>query len=117
MQIDIDPYWQSFNCLNCIDFDNLTFSAITFEHDHWCGGTKERKESREILESKGYTRVISDVMDGAYSMEDWYINEKFITSDTWKKFISQNIDQGTIRNNLIEHLKQFDYDTVWWYTA
>ena len=56
-------------------------------------------------------------MDGAYSMEDWYINEKFITSDTWKKFISQNIDQGTIRNNLIEHLKQFDYDTVWWYTA
>ena len=117
LQIDIDPYWQSFNCLNRIDFDNLTFSAITFEHDHWCGGTKERKESREILESKGYTRVISDVMDGAYSMEDWYINEKFVTSDTWKKFINQNIDQGTIRNDLIEHLKQFDYETVWWYTA
>ena len=73
-------------------------------------------ESREILESKGYTRVISDVMDGAYSMEDWYVNEKFV-SKTWKEFENQSIDQGTIRNDLMNHLKQFDYQTVWWYTA
>jgi hypothetical protein len=116
LQIDIDPYWQSFKCLKAIDFDKFEFSVITFEHDYWCGGSKERMESREILESKGYTRVISDVMDGAYSMEDWYVNEKFV-SKTWKEFVNQSIDQGTIRNDLMNHLKEFDYQTVWWYTA
>ena len=115
LQIDIDPYWNTFKCLKNIDFDKYTFSVITYEHDLWCGGKDERLESRKILESKGYTRVVSDLMDGVLPYEDWYINEEYIPSDTWKQFVGENVSADRIRNDLINHLKHFEYQTGWWY--
>ena len=31
LQIDIDPYWQSFKCLKAIDFDKFEFSFVAFD--------------------------------------------------------------------------------------
>ena len=96
---------------------DITFSVITYEHDLWCGGKDERLESRKILESNGYTRVVSDLMDGPLPFEDWYVNEKYMKSDTWKQFVGENVSAERIRNDLMDHLrKQYDYEMAWWYT-
>ena len=60
------------------------------------GGENTRKESREILESLGYTRVIGDVTHRDDVFEDWYINEKHMPNDVWKQFIGQNINMNTM---------------------
>jgi hypothetical protein len=91
LQLDIDPPHNTFKVLNKIDFNKYSFSVITYEHDFSSGGKEERIKSRQILESYGYTRVISDVMHGDIIFEDWYVNEKYMPNDNWKEFIGENI--------------------------
>jgi hypothetical protein len=91
LQLDIDPPSNTFKVLKLIDFNKYSFSVITYEHDLSAGGVSERIESRNILESHGYTRVISDVMHGDVIFEDWYVNEKYMPNDNWKEFIGENI--------------------------
>jgi hypothetical protein len=90
--------------LEKINFDKYSFSVITYEHDFYAGGVKEREESRKILESYGYTRVVSDVMHNGLVFEDWYVNEKYMLTDSWKKFIGSNVNMDT--PNLSEVHKQ-----------
>ena len=104
LQLDIDPPSNTFKVLEKINFDKVSFSVITYEHDFYAGGIKEREESRKILESHGYTRVISDVMHNGLIFEDWYINEKYMLTDTWKKFIGSNVNMNTA--NLTDTYKQ-----------
>ena len=104
LQLDIDPPSNTFKVLEKINFDKVSFSVITYEHDFYAGGIKEREESRKILESHGYTRVISDVMHNELVFEDWYINEKYMLTDTWKKFIGSNVNMNTA--NLTDTYKQ-----------
>ena len=91
LQLDIDPPDNTFKALNCIDFNKYSFSVITYEHDFYNGGASERTESRTILESYGYTRVITDVQSDDLVFEDWYVNEKYMPNDNWKEFIGSNI--------------------------
>lgn len=99
LQLDIDPYFNTFKALNNIDFDKVSFSIVTYEHDAYRGGTKEREMSRKILESKGYTLVIGDVTNKKrgknLKFEDWYINEKYIQSESWKGFCGDGIVMNT----------------------
>ena len=115
LQVDVDPYWNTLKCLKNIDFDRYKFATITYEHDQWCGGDEARRESREILESHGYTRVVSDLCDGSLSYEDWYVMEDLMPSDTWKQFVRSNVPAQRLRQELIEYLRQFDYEINWWY--
>jgi hypothetical protein len=106
LQVDIDPPNATFSALNQINFDKYSFSVITFEHDaynypHLEGDLEYvRTDSRKLLEKYGYTRVLSDVIEGRRNpesglphgpFEDWYINEKYMTSDNWKRFIGSNV--------------------------
>ena len=100
LQLDIEPHPQTFAVLNKIDFTKYSFSFITYEHDFYQGGVQERLKSREILKSHGYTRVIGDVSHGGLVFEDWYINEKYMPNEVWKKFIGDNINMNT--DNLSE---------------
>jgi len=99
LQLDIDPHFNTFKALHNIDFDRVSFSVITYEHDAYRGGTKERTLSREFLKSKGYTLVISDVCHRLNSkdlnFEDWYVNEQYMTSTNWKKFYGENTIMNT----------------------
>lgn len=104
LQLDIDPPSNTFKVLENIDFNKVSFSVITYEHDFYNGGSVERDLSRKILESHGYTRVISDVMHNGLVFEDWYVNETYMNSDTWKKFIGNNINMDT--PNLTDSYKQ-----------
>lgn len=106
LQVDIDPPDATFNALKKIDFEKYSFSIITFEHDAYNYPYLEgdlsyvRTESRELLESYGYTRVVSDAIEGRRNpesglphgpFEDWYVNEKFMDNNNWKRFVSSNI--------------------------
>ena len=62
LQLDIDPPKNTFKALLRINFFKYSFSVITYEHDLYNGGEFERIASRKILESFGYKRVVSDVM-------------------------------------------------------
>ncbi len=91
LQLDVDPPQITFEILSKINFDKYSFSVITFEHDSWRGSAVERDASRQILQSHGYTLVLSDVMHDGYEFEDWYVNEKYMVSDNWKKFSGNKI--------------------------
>lgn len=89
LQIDIDT---PSNCLRLLEkvIDRSEFGLITFEHDVWTGTDESkfaRTQSRNLLESRGYTLVVNDVTIKDYNdqrplfYEDWYANPKFI-SDT-----------------------------------
>lgn len=95
LQLDIDPPSNTFKALNKINFDKFSFSVITYEHDLYAGGEYEREASRKVLESYGYTRVISDVMHNNLIFEDWYINEKHMPTDIWKQFVDSNVNLNT----------------------
>jgi hypothetical protein len=99
LQLDIDPHFNTFKALHNIDFDRVSFSVITYEHDAYDGGTEERTLSREFLKSKGYTLVISDVchrLNGKdLDFEDWYVNEQYMTSTNWKKFHGEKTIMNT----------------------
>lgn len=108
LQLDVDPPHITFQLLSKINFLKYNFSIITFEHDSWRGSTKERDASREILTSYGYTLVLSDVMHGHLAFEDWYVNEKYMKSDNWKRFKGHNIqmDAGSMSAELMNTLRE-----------
>jgi hypothetical protein len=91
LQLDIDPPHNTFKALLKINFFKYSFSVITYEHDWYAGGDFERIASRKILESFGYTLVVSDVMHDDIRFEDWYINPRYVSEDTYRKFIGTNV--------------------------
>jgi hypothetical protein len=95
LQLDIEPPANTLRALKQIDLNKYSFSVITFEHDAYQGGENEREESRNLLDSYGYTRVISNVMHKGWALEDWYINEKYMPNNNWREFIGENIELHT----------------------
>jgi len=95
LQLDIDPHANTLKALHAIDFEKFSFSVITYEHDLYNGGSKERKESREILASLGYTLVVGDVSHGDLVFEDWYVNEEYMKSDNWRRFKGNSISMDS----------------------
>lgn len=100
LQLDIDPASNTLEALKKINFKKYNFSFITFEHDFYSYGDEVRKESRKIFYNLGYTPLITDVMHNGLIFEDWYINEKTIKNDNWKKFLGDKINLNT--ENLTE---------------
>ena len=41
--------------------------------------------------------------------------EDLMPSDTWKQFVRSNVPAQRLRQELIEYLRQFDYEINWWY--
>lgn len=61
---------QTLELLNSTVFDKYTFRVVTFEHDIYTGNFfSTRSRSRQILESRGYVRLFSDI-DGEGNHED-----------------------------------------------
>ena len=111
LQLDIDPASSTFEVLKRIDFDSYSFRVVTFEHDVYSepDNVKIREESRNILMDNGYTLLIPDVRHGDLKFEDWYINEKHMPSNTWKRFIGidpvlNTEDMKESTKNLFEEL-------------
>ncbi len=95
LQLDIEPAYNTLKALKAIDLERFTFSVITYEHDAYQGGDPEKLESRRILESHGYTRVVSDVKHQQNAFEDWWVREDALENENWKLFAGQNVSMDT----------------------
>jgi FkbM family methyltransferase len=66
--LSLDTEGSEFEILNSFNFDNFQFELISVEHNF----TKNEKKIDELLESKGYIRILSDISGG----DAWYLNRK-----------------------------------------
>jgi len=96
LQLDIDPASNTFKVLEKIPFDDLEFGVITYEHDFYIDENEEwRTKSRDLLLSKGYTIIASNISPDKNSpYEDWWINKKYLS-----KF-NKNIITDTDKDSL-----------------
>jgi hypothetical protein len=92
LQLDIDPSHNTLKALLKLNLFKFSFSVITFEHDVYTGSTFERRASRQIFESHGYTRVISDVLHDGLPFEDWYINPNYVSESIWRLFEGDKVN-------------------------
>ena len=75
--VDCEPPSNTFLALKQLLKSNYKFKVITFEHDTYADDTKTiKQESRELLQSLGYTLVVGGVLSQPtfYDQEDWYVN-------------------------------------------
>jgi hypothetical protein len=100
LSLDIDPASVTYLALKNLPLDDYRFSVITYEHDNYASGPEFMLKSRQLLESYGYVRVVSNVLCCGRDFEDWYIDPSHILSDTYKRFVSTNIECDKIFNNI-----------------
>lgn len=89
LQIDIEPQWNSLNCLKLIPFDKWQFSVITFETDLYDPkiskkkSLENREESRDFFKNKGYDLIVGNVCNLSETdpFEDWYVNSNLISKE------------------------------------
>jgi len=78
LQLDCDPPSITLDILKKIPFDTYTFGVITFEHDYY-RDTSTRQVSRDLLLSKGYKLIVSDVAFNDNDVfEDWWIHPSLV---------------------------------------
>lgn len=96
LSLDLEPPDLTLECLKTIPFDRIEFSVITFEHDAYRSDETVRKPSRELLESKGYVRVCSNVRINGYDFEDWYCNPEFVDEKRMSQIANRDEDWDKI---------------------
>ena len=96
LSLDIDPASVTFAALKNLPLSDYRFSVITYEHDNYTSGPEFMLESRKLLESFGYKRVISNVLSCGRDFEDWYVDPSYITSDKYEALVSTKIECGEI---------------------
>jgi FkbM family methyltransferase len=67
--LSIDTEGSEFDILKIFNFDKYQFKIITVEHNY----TKNRDKIKNLLESKGYTRIYEKFS----RCDDWYICDEF----------------------------------------
>jgi len=92
LSLDIEPAIQTLSVLKKLPLNKFRFSVITYEHDRYVSGPECMAESRNIFESFGYVRVVSNVLWEERDFEDWYIDPNVIPAHVYQKYISENID-------------------------
>jgi len=74
LQLDIDPNFNTLECLKILSMTNYRFKIITFETDCYVS-PEVRDHSREILSNLGYFRMFGDV--------ETYFGDKFVPYEDW----------------------------------
>lgn len=98
LSLDIEPNYNTLECLKNLPLNDYRFSVITYETDFYDPSqSKElnenvRKESRDILESFGYVLVNGNVsnLDDEHPFEDWWLDSKFFSEEQINKFKREN---------------------------
>ena len=99
LSIDIEPAQYSLKVLREILKDkSYSFKVISFEHDYYNGGHKERAESRELLSSLGYSLLVPNVSWGHCCIEDWWIKPELIDPYRLHLMARENQEGETLTN-------------------
>jgi len=100
LSLDIEPAYNTLNCLRNLPLNEYRFSVITYETDYYAARLNNseslageiREESRRILLSHGYILISGNVSaistDCPY--EDWYVDPTVVSSTIYKKFLQLN---------------------------
>lgn len=72
--ISLDVDWVCLQVLKNLIRDEITFKALTIEHNRYCKGDDIRNEMRTILFSQGYTLEKADVAFEGNEFEDWWLS-------------------------------------------
>jgi hypothetical protein len=96
LSLDLEPASVTYNCLTSIPLNKIEFSIITYEHDSYRFGQEYVESSRKLIESFGYKRICSDVMNGNNPYEDWYYNPKFVSYKDIKTLETTNKEWSDI---------------------
>lgn len=109
LSLDIDTL--SLDVLNILPLDEYRFKVITIEHDGYLYGDKYRKPQREILTSKGYLLLCSNVyveQSGFYGkecpFEDWWVDPSEFEDDIIEKIKCDSKLPSHIISNLESYL-------------
>jgi hypothetical protein len=95
LQIDLDvnngSTLNTLKKLNSEVMDKHKFATVTFEHDiYHTNYLNTRLESRKIFRDRGYVRVFSDINDGGFPFEDWYIHPDLVDMELVNTLIKKN---------------------------
>jgi len=106
LTLDMEVCGDRFKLLQKIISSEYTFKIITIEHDAYLGDAfvqNERIPQRELLESKGYRLICSDVSHDNHPnlyFEDWWVNPLFFDEDKLSKFKFDKTPCGKIFESL-----------------
>lgn len=75
---------------------NHKAKVITFEHNLYIEGNEVRELSRKYLDSLGYLRLCSDVINDGGVYEDWYIYPELVNVERAMALQSDNKDWRNI---------------------
>lgn len=92
LSLDIEPANNTLRALQSLPLDKYRFSVITYEHEYYVSGSECMEFSREILLSKGYELVVSNVISAGRDFEDWYVDPKIVSKSIWEKYKNQKIN-------------------------
>ena len=83
--LSIDIEGMEYSVLHAIDFDKWRIGVMTVEHNLYCWGPENKNRNFELLNSKGYVRVVEDALvldpDPQWYMkpnEDWFVHESIL---------------------------------------
>jgi hypothetical protein len=91
LTLDMEGCGDRYKLLQKIIESDYTFKIITIEHDAYLGDnfiTKEQIPQRELLKSKGYQLICSDVSHDNHPelyFEDWWVNQSFFDEEKLSK--------------------------------
>ena len=91
LTLDMEGCGDRYKLLQKIIESDYTFKIITIEHDAYLGDnfiTKEQIPQRELLKSKGYQLICSDVSHDNHPelyFEDWWVNPSFFDEEKLSK--------------------------------
>lgn len=105
VSIDIEP--ESIVGLRNFPFDEYQFKILTFEHDLYVNGSKQKDEAYELLTSKGYVRLCNNVnvpesMGLGLYFEDWWVNPTYFSEE----FIHNNTFDGQLGSHIVTNIRK-----------
>lgn len=110
LSCDIEPQDATLAALQKVDHDKFRFRVITFEHDHYNGGTGPwtRDENRKFLSSLGYELLVGDAAHQGELIEDWWVAPELVDkeiADKLKMASTWNADEAIYNDPVSGHLK------------
>ena len=91
LTLDMEGCGDRYKLLQKIIESDYSFKIITIEHDAYLGSNfidKEQIPQRELLKSKGYQLICSDVSHDNHPelyFEDWWVNQSFFDEEKLSK--------------------------------